>query len=148
MTSFRRLPPVVRVASLLRPLFPLGLFVTLAYMVSVGAWSSAHAGLSAGRVAVIAINLAVVGLGSSAVVRVYTARFRQPDRVTFPLASWQSQVRTMLALTIIPIGALVLALVIPPTARAFQLVFPASILGAVVCLAVTLSVGASEEAGA
>ena len=143
MTSFRRLPPVLRVASLLRPLGPFGLFVAFAYMVSAEAWSSAHEGLYAGRVAVIAINLAVVGLGCNAVVRVYNSRFRQPDRATFPLASWQSQVRTMLALTIIPVAALVLAMVIPPTARAFQLVFPASIVGAVVCLAVTLSMSAT-----
>lgn len=143
MTSFRRLPPVLRAVSLLRPLCPLGLFVAFAYTASVGTWSSAHEGLSASRVAVIAINLGVVGLGCSAVVYIYNSRFRQPDRATFPLASWQSQVRTMLALTIIPVAALVLAVAIPPTARAFELVFPASIIGAIVCLAVALSVGAS-----
>lgn len=143
MTSLRHLPPVLRVASLLRPLFPLGLFVTFAYLISAGAWTSAHDGLYAARVGVIAINLGVVGLGCSAVVYVYNARFRQPDRTTFPLTSWQSQVRTMLALTIMPVVALVMAMVIPPTASAFQLVFPASIIGGVVCLAVTLSMGVS-----
>ena len=144
MTGFRRLPPVLRVASLLRPLFPLGLFVAFLYMVSAGAWPSAHVGVDASRVAVIAVNLGVLGLGCSAVVHIYNSRFRQLDRATFPLESWQSQVRNILALAVIPVCALVMAIVIPPTARAFQLVFLASIIGAFVCLAVTLSMGASD----
>jgi hypothetical protein len=48
----------------------------------------------------------------------------------FPLESWQSQVRAFVLAAALPIGALVLAVVIPPTSRAFEIVFPVSIMGA------------------
>lgn len=142
MTGFRRLPPVLRVASLLRPLFPLGLFGALGLGLTAGQWSFAHLGAPyASRVGVIALNLSLLGVGCTLVVHVYNSRFRQPGREAYPLESWQSQVRTILALAAIPVCALVLTLVIPPTASAFQFVFPVSIIGAFVCLGVTLSMG-------
>lgn len=148
MTSFRRLPPVLRMASLLRPLFPLGLFAAFALIITAGAWSSSHAGVYASRVVVIALNLSLLGLGCTLVVRVYNLRFRQAGREPFPLESWQSQVRTILALAAIPVCTLVLAIVIPPAAGAFELVFPASLIGVFVCLAVALSMGISRGVGA
>ncbi len=143
MSNFRRLPPVLRVASLLRPLFPLGFSAVFVYLVTAGWWSSAHLVVFASRAAVIAGNLLLVGLGCSLVVRRYNSRFRQPSREPFPLASWQSQVRALLALEALPLCALVLALVISPTVRAFQVVFPVTLIGAVVFLAVALSMGVS-----
>lgn len=148
MTRFRRLPPVLRMASLLRPLFPLGLFVAFALIITAGVWSSGHEGVYGSRVVVIALNLSLLGLGCTLVVRVYNARFRQPGREPFPLESWQSQVRTTLMLTAIPVCTLVFALVIPPTAGAFELVFPASLIGVFVCLAVALSMGIGQGVGA
>jgi len=113
-------------------------------MVTEAVWWPGSEVANASRLEVIALNLGVLGLGCSAVVHIYNSRFRQLDRATFPLESWQSQVRNILALAVIPVCALVMAIVIPPTARAFQLVFLASIIGAFVCLAVTLSMGASD----
>ncbi len=141
MSSFRRLPPVMRMASLLRPLFPLGLFAASAFLVTAGQWSSSRMGVYAVLVAVIAANLSLLGLACSLVVGAYNVRFRQPDRKTFPLDSWQSQVRAILAMAALPCCALVLAVVIPPTARAFEIVFPASIIGVIVFLVVSLSNG-------
>lgn len=143
MTGFRRLPPVLRVASLLRPLLPLGLFVGLALLVTAGTWPHGPAVAYALRIAVIALNLGVLGLGCSVIVHVYNSRFRQPGREPFSLESWRSQVRAILAMAAIPVCALVLALVILPTARAFQFVFPVSLIGVFVCLAVALVIGAA-----
>ena len=140
MNTFRRLPPVLRLASLLRPLFPLGLFAG-AFLVTAGEWSSAHWGVYADHLAIIAVNLSLLGLGCSLVVRTYIARVRQLGRGPFWLESWQSQVRTILAVTAAPACALVLAVIISPTVRAFQFVFPASILGAIVFLGVALAMG-------
>ena len=144
MVGFLRLPPVLRVASLLRPLLPLGLFATFAPMVTEAAWWPGSEVAHAIRLEVIALNLGVLGLGCVGIVHVYNSRFRQPDRERFPLESWQSQVRTMLALAAIPVCALVLALAIPPTASAFQFVFPVSLIGIFVCATVTLTMGAGQ----
>lgn len=146
MNSFRRLPPVLRVASLLRLLFPLGLLATSALLVTAGHWSSAQVGIYVSRLAIIAANLSLLGLGCSLVVRTYLVRVRQPGGEPFPLASWHSQVRTILALTAVPVCALVLAVIISPTVSAFQFVFPASIIGAIMFLVVALSMGLGREA--
>ncbi len=146
MNSFRRLPPVLRVASLLRLLFPLGLLATCALLVTAGHWSSVQVGIYVSRLAIIATNLSLVGLGCSLVVRSYLVRVRQRGREPFSLASWHSQVRTIVTLTAVPVCALVLAVIISPTAGAFQLVFPASILGAIMFLVIALSKGIGREA--
>lgn len=144
MNSLRQLPPVLRVASLLRPLFPLALFATCAYFVylaTIGRWSSAHMGIYASRVAIIAVNLSLLGLGSRLIVRTYLAGARQPSRAPFRLESSQSQVRAILALTAVPLCALVLAIIISPTVDAFQFVFPVSIIGAIMLPVVAFSMG-------
>lgn len=69
MNSGRQLPPALCVASLLRLLFPLGLFATFAFIATAGQWSSAHMGIYASHVAVIAVNLSLLSLGCSLVVR-------------------------------------------------------------------------------
>ena len=146
MSRFRGLPPVLRVASLLRPLFPLGLVATVAYLLTTRVWSSAQVGVYVSRVAIIAVNLSLVGLGGSLVVRAYRARVRQPGGGPLQLESWQSQVRTMVALTGVPVCVLVLTVIISPTIGAYQIVFPVSIIGAFVFLAVALSMGIVREA--
>lgn len=137
MSSFRRLPPVLRVASLLRLLFPLGLLAACVTGLTMSLSSSPPSGAYASRVIIIAANLGVVGLSCTLVVHAYNARFarfRQPGRGLFPLDTRQSQVRAIVLPAALSICALVLAVVIPPTAGAFEIVFPASILGAGVCL--------------
>jgi hypothetical protein len=137
MRNFRRLPPVLRVASLLGLLFPLGMMVAFTMALVTTRSSSPQAGVYASRVAVIAANLGAVGMASAFVVNTYCLRFRPLSRQPFPLESWKSQVRAILMPAVAPIGAMVLATVIPPTSSAFQIVFPISIIGVGVCLVVS-----------
>lgn len=133
MVGFLRLPPVLRVASLLGLLCPLGAFAGFALAITAGLWFPGSWVARSFSVAVIAVNLGVLGLGCSGVVHIYNSRFRQPGGDSLPLETWQSQVRIILALAAIPGCASVLALVIPPTASAFQFVFPVSLVGIFVC---------------
>lgn len=148
MHPLRHLPPVMHVASLLRLLFPLGLFAAFACLATTRLWPSAHWGVYAVRVAIVAVNLSLVGLACILVVHTYLVRVRQFGTDPIPLASWQSQVQTIMALTAVPVCALVLAAVISPTVRAFQVVFPVSIVGAIVFLVVALSLEIGREADA
>jgi hypothetical protein len=131
MRDFRHLPPLLRVASILGLLFPLA-SIELFAVVFAPTLSSLPVGSF--RVLMIALNLLLLGWACSFAVRTYSARFRQPGGGPFPLDSWQSQVRAIVLLSALPLGALAVALVIPPTSRAFQIVFPISILGACVLI--------------
>lgn len=130
MRYFRRLPPLLRVASLLGLLFPLPfLILPLYYFVQIMR-SSPTASEYDARLLVIGLNLGMVCMACSLVVRSYSKRFREPGTPgPFPLDSWQSQVRAIVLVAALAICALVLAVIISPTARAFQIVFPVSILG-------------------
>ena len=68
---------------------------------------------------------------------------RQPDGESVQFGSWQRQVLA-LVVTALPLCGLALALFVPPTAPVFELVFPVSILGAVVLLVLYL-VGAARS---
>jgi hypothetical protein len=129
MRDFPRLPPPLRVVNLLGLLCLLAsfllfahLFVTFLAALSPDSW----------RVLMIAINLLILSGTCFTVVRSYRVRSAQSDRGPFPLHSWQSQVRAIGLWTALPLCALALAVVIPPTADAFGMVFPASMLAAVV----------------
>ncbi len=144
MRDFRRLPPPLRVARILGLLFPLaGCVAPIALVLTklFPQWTN-----DVVRVMVIALNLGMLSGACSLALRTYSTRFRQPDRGPFPLASWQSQVRAIVLAAAPTICALVLAVVIPPTARAFEIVFPLSIIGAGVLLAVVLSVNGERHA--
>lgn len=138
MSNFRRLPPVLRVASLLRLLFPLALMAVFFGSRILHQWTSPQSSLYISRGAVIAINLGIVGMACTRAVRTYSMRFRQQGSGPFALDTWQSQVRAILLPAAVSICALVLAVAIPPTVRTFQIVFPISIVGAGVFLAFLL----------
>ena len=139
MRNFRRLPPLLRVASILGLLFPLGFFIAMVAVLVTSLASSHQSGFYPSRVAVIALNLGAVGGACTVAVHTYSMRFRQPGRGPFPLDSWQSQVRALLLSSALPIGALVLAVVSPPTSLAFgMIVFPITLFGMGVALAVSL----------
>ena len=138
MNNFHRSPPVMRVANILGLLFPLGPFIAMMLEVVVSPSISPHWAMNAIRLAMIVSDLSMVGLACRLTVHAYNARFRLPDRRPFPLDSWQSQVRAILLPAALPICALVLAMVISPTARAFEVVFPATIIGAGVCFVFAL----------
>jgi hypothetical protein len=130
--NFFRLPPLLRVASIVGLLFP---FTAIALLVAalVAAWRS-FPQLPADfyRVLVIAVSLSTLGGAVSAVVNSYSLRFRQPARASFPLKSWQSQVGAIALLAMLPLCALVLAFFIAPSSYAFWLVLLISLIGAVI----------------
>ena len=146
MRDLRRLPPVLRVASLLRPLFPLGYAVMFAVPLTTRQWTTSWSALYLWRAAIIAGDLGLVGLACILTVRAYTSRSRQQDGGPLALDTWQRQVRAILVPSALPICAIVLALVISPTARAFEIVFPVSIIGAGVFFATALPMVLSRSA--
>src|SRR5258706_3430878 len=133
---FRRLPPLLRVASLLGLLFPLA---SLALLVPLLVTSLPSFPQSFSQVpsdfdhrGIIGLNLGLLGGACSVAVNAYSTRFRRPDRGPFLLSSWQSQMRAVALLSVLPLCGIALALVIPPTSLAFVVVFPISLLAAVV----------------
>jgi hypothetical protein len=129
MREFPRLPSPLRVVNLLGLLCLLAssllfshLFVTFLAALSSDSW----------RVLMIAVNLLILSGTCFTVVRSYRVRSAPSDGGPFPLSSWQSQVRAIGLRTALPLCALALAVFIPPTADAFGMVFPASMLAAAV----------------
>lgn len=118
MRSFRRLPPLLRVVSILGLVLPLAslalLSQTLSAMLSTSAWPA-----DSPRVFAIASSLTLLGLSCGLVVGMYSTRFLHPDQGPFPLDSWQSQVRALVLATVLPLGALAWAVFIPLTQPGF-----------------------------
>ena len=153
MRYFRRLPPLLRVASLLGLLFPLAALALLVPLLFSGLWSFPwfpQVSPDFGRRGIMALNLVLLGGACSVAVNTYSTRFRQPDRGPIPLSSWQSQVRAIALGAAVPLCALALALVAPliplPLAFVFWVVTVVSLLGAVVLLMVTIWVPVSATA--
>ena len=146
MRYFRRLPPLLRVASILGLLFALASIVGFVEVIIAVLSSIPRSPVDPSRMLVIALNLGMLGLACNVAVNSYSMRFRQPDKRPFPLDSWQSQVRTILLLAALPIAALVLAVAIPPTSLAFGIVFPISIIGVIVLVVATLQMNIGRRA--
>jgi hypothetical protein len=150
MRYFRRLPPLLRVASLLGLLFPLASLVLLIPLLVTSLPSFPNSPPDFGRRGIIALNLGMLGGACSIAVNAYSTRFRRPDRGPFPLNSWQSQVRAIVVVAVLPSCALALALVAPliPLPLAFLLVAVAaiSVLAAIVVRMATIWVPISASA--
>jgi hypothetical protein len=138
MRYFRRLPPLLRVASILGLLFPLASLALLvsvlvtslpSFLQSPAGFNQSSAGFDRG--VVIALNLGAIGGACSTAVNTYSTRFRQPAQGPFLLSSWQSQARAIGLLAALPLCALALAVFIPPTSFAFGLVVLITFLAAV-----------------
>lgn len=65
------------------------------------------------RVLAIALSAVMLAGACVLVVRIYCLRFRQPARESFPLSSWQSQLRAVAVMGAVPLVGLVVALVLP-----------------------------------
>jgi hypothetical protein len=136
MRYFRRLPPLLRVASLLSLLLPLGFFVLplngFVHMMSLSRTALLYGDLLVG----IGLNLSMVGAACFVVVQSYTKRFREPGAPgPFPFDSWQSQMRAILLMAALPICALLLAVIIPLTSEASIIVLQVTGLGVFVLVA-------------
>ncbi len=148
MRDFRRLPPFLRIVSVVGLLFIIGsliLFVANFFAFLVFHMSFHPAILLAleppydFRALVISVNLCLLSLACSAVVNTYTRRFRQPDQGPLPLSSWRSQARWLALIGALPLCAIILALAISPAATLFGLVFGVSLLGALLFLGAFLA---------
>jgi hypothetical protein len=132
MRDYRRLPSHLRVVSLLGLLCLLAsfllfsnLFVTLLSSLSPDSW----------RVLLMAVNLLILAWTCLTVVRIYRARIALSEEGSFPLSYRQRHVRAFALWMALPLCALALAVFIPPTAAAFGLVFPVSMLATGVLVA-------------
>ena len=139
MYDAHRLPPLLRVVRILGLLFPLAGLALAGFAVVVrfssGQWPLDYSN----RGPLILANLTILGVACLSAVANYRTRFRPPDRGPFRLRSWQSRMRVIAVIAALPICSLVLAVVIPPTALAFVIVFPIGVLGGLGMLVVMLS---------
>jgi hypothetical protein len=125
MRNFRHLPPILRAASILGLLFPLasimllGSEVVIMILAPFPQWP-----LDALRGLFIAVNLGMLGGACSYAVNSYSLRFRQLEREPLSLSSWQNQAQASALLATLPLGAVALALVLPP---GFPAGFPAGL---------------------
>lgn len=142
---FRRLPPFLRVVSVLGLLFPLTALVLggaslMAFSTSLA--SSTQPPMDILRISAIGMNLGLLGGACTVVLLAYATRLRQAGRGARPLPSWRSQALTLGLLAALPLCAIVLAVVIPATFPVFALAmvldFTVSILGDLVLFVAAL----------
>jgi|GEM_PF-6358904 len=131
MRYFRRLPPLLRVASIVGLLFALASLALLTKLGVALVTSFPQSPPDFNRMLVIALNLGMIGGASSTTVSTYSLRFRPPAQGPFLLSSWQSQARAIGLLSALPLCALALAVFIPPATFAFGLVVLITFLAAV-----------------
>jgi hypothetical protein len=131
---FRRLPLLLRVAFIVGLLLPLAwLVVILVILIPafISSLSSATPQPFSYRLPFIGVNLISLSLACSFAVNSYSVRFRRPQGGTFPLQSWQSQVRAIALLAALPLGALAMTLLLPPGDLAFFLSAGISLLAVI-----------------
>jgi hypothetical protein len=138
--NFRRLPPLLQVASLLGLLVALVSIAVLIEALLMSLLSAPpHWSADGSRLLAIGLNLGMLSGACSFAVNSYSLRFRRPDGGTFALESWQSQVRAIALLAALPLGALVLVLVVPLSFPTDFLAIGLTLLAAVVLLVAHLS---------
>ena len=115
MLYFPRLPPLVRVMSILSLLFLLAALVVFLEGLPIIQASFPWLSVDAHRAMGISLNLSMLSLTCSFVVSNYSLRFRRAGRQSYPLESWQSQVRWLLLLGMLPLCVLTVAILLPRT---------------------------------
>ena len=135
--QYRRLPPLLRVASVLGLVFALTsllVFVVLLVVFIASRAASTPPSMESYRQTEIAVNLSVLSGACTFTVNAYSARFRPGAREPFLLDGWQRQARAITALATLPLCAITLAIVISPDSNLFMLTFAVSLFGAGVLL--------------
>ena len=135
MLYFCRLPPLLRVAGILGLLFVLASVVLFLGSGITALPAFLRWPVDAHRAWGIAWNLIMLSLACSLVVNIYILRFRRPGSGSYPLDSWQSQVRWLLVLAAFPLGALALAVFLPRTPVLNFVLGPPNVLAILVLLA-------------
>jgi hypothetical protein len=115
MPYFRRLPPLVRVMSLLGLLFLLAALVVFLEGLPAIQTSFPFLSVDAHRATGIELNLVALSLASTFVVNTFALRFRRTGRQVYPLETWPSQVRWWLLLGTLPLCTLAGAMLLPQT---------------------------------
>jgi hypothetical protein len=142
---FRRLPPLLRVATILGLVLPLASLALLLQMLptklSTSAWPADF-----DRVMAMVLSLNFVGMSCNPVVAAYSTRFRHPERGVFPLESWPSQVRALVIIAALPLSALAWAVFIPLTQPGFYNVFLIDMLAAGVLIVAVVWVAVRYQA--
>ncbi len=140
-----RLPPLLRVLSIVGLLLPLASLVLLQQETPSRLASDSEFI----RVLAMVLNLTMLGVACSFAVHTYSTRFRRPDGGPVPLAAWQSQLQALLLAAALPLWALALAVVITPAAQpGYTNVFLISILAACVSYGANLWLFAQHQAAA
>lgn len=121
LRDFRRLPPLLRVVSIVALLFWLAAFGLLVSLLIVSSPPFSRWPAETPRLLAVALNLLALSWACSCVVAIYRLRFRLPGNEPFPLSSWQRQLWVLALLAALPLCGTVLALVVPLTASAFFL---------------------------
>jgi len=138
MRYFRRLPPLLRVASILGLLFPLASIALLIDLLATSLPSFPDMPPDFLRMLFIAANLGMLSGAFSYTLSIYSVRFRRPGGGQYPLDSWQSQVRAIGLLSALPLCAIALALfspATPPSVFVVELLVGAvTVIGAVILL--------------
>ncbi len=152
MRYFRRLPPLLRAFQLLALLTALASLGVLLSTVLVwcafwfATWQVEFGLADTPPVVTPSTSWQVtfgltLGLLSGACawpVNLYVLRFRHPGRVVPWLDAWPTQLRAALALAALPLCALVVVLLVPPSASLFGVVFPLDILAALLLGSATI----------
>lgn len=133
--EFRRLPPLVRVASLLGLLLPLAALALLTQALSTNL-STSEWPADFNRVLAIALNLNVLGLDCTLVVTTVRARVREQGREPVVQDAWLRPGRLLVVTAMLPLGALTCAVVLPPTYPGFDTIFLLSLLAVCVWVGV------------
>ena len=131
--QYRRLPPLLRVASVLGLVFALTslLVFVVSLVVFIASWAaSSPPSMESYRQTEIAVNLGILGGACTFTVNAYSARFRPGAREPFLLDGWRRQARSILMLAALPLCAITLAIVISPDSIVFVLTFAVSVFGA------------------
>lgn len=136
MLSIRQMPPFVRAAWILGLL--LCLVSLVVFVAPLNNWFSMGQASwhDRTRIDMIALNLILLSTVCTAAANSYNSYARRLRLLQRPggeapsLAGWRRQAAGLLLLAAVPLCAITLAAVIPPTSSAFQLVFPVTILAA------------------
>lgn len=115
MSTFARLPPILRLASLIAFVASLATLAALALLLlQLLGHVSVTAPLEPERMTLVVGGLALLGVAYALLIFWYTARFRRSAaQRPLRLATWRSQVGAILLLAVLPLGQLVVALFAP-----------------------------------
>lgn len=130
MSDSRRLPPLLRAASVVGILFGFVVLVMVVFLSDLqGLFDPSMPWEDVSRLQLTALDCAVLAIDCAIVIFAFRTRFYRPDREPHPLGSWQRQARALSILATLPLCNVVLALVFSPDLKIYEFVFGMAMLG-------------------